>query len=911
MADRQAERDRAVREKQLERHRRDYKPIEWNSKRPRPHLDSTIWSDRETADKLAVYIDWHARHPHMVSPRARGEIQVERGKDIQIATPRTQKSWAHASTGIVIKTEEEILEEKRLEEEREFLGEAPDPASLLAYYGNGVVVPDLDSEFQAPRLGENGQTSKVAKLAEKFQREVTNIAVVDNGDAWYKTSVKDGLEIYHIDGDHTSVRLKKKKAAVKSKAALEFEAAAKWREEQYGKYKGGAPTYTIEQQVLLDKLAIANPNSKVEKKIVGPWEDPHEYSIFTKEGTLLDDFNRVDLDRKITDALRIHEELLEADKMRRLREKRERMAIKRATQAKTPPSRPGSRPLSQQQQPRKASSSRIHPMSGELVPINEDSSIADDTSIQTRDMSVTFGGASVSSIGGNTFDSLVGDEVSIVDAGGSSVQSGSTYMHRKHNVPSLGPLDMSDGASQQGVYKPAGVVDEATIQGALTAADDDSATIMTAQSQLTTNTKETNKKKKKKGGGDDEKNEESNDDDNTVTTADTKSTKKSLISYFNPMTFFRKHEESEAKVDAEALENMRKKKKSEELLSDSEEEKEEFELDKYDVMRAKLGGDEKLEKVADAWLKFAQLVRKKSKRQTNMFDSSMDLPDAVDKNNLSKVVFLLAVMGADPDSKGNNEEPLVINVVHKILTQDTLTNSLNDPDNESPDRKKAFRTLQALIKFGVTIDTLEAKNGIPPLHMAVQSQNLKMVTYLIDSGADPDLLDRKGISPLMCAAKSGQIQMMAHILRKGGILGVVDGAGKTALHYAGMFGQTRAAMFLLRCGLDKRTKDNNKMTAGAVAEEAGYIVTGQAIMTYATLQYQALFALQYFVDQEEKANQPSNALENLADSAMAGLTSGLKLASQGMDKLKGIGSKIMGWFGLSKKKENQVSMDDI
>ena len=49
---------------------------------------------------------------------------------------------------------------------------------------------------------------------------------------------------------------------------------------------------------------------------------------------------------------------------------------------------------------------------------------------------------------------------------------------------------------------------------------------------------------------------------------------------------------------------------------------------------------------------------------------------------------MLAVNGADPNMKANNEEPLVINVIAKIILQDNITGSLEDDEDETPDRKE-------------------------------------------------------------------------------------------------------------------------------------------------------------------------------------------------------------------------------
>ena len=69
----------------------------------------------------------------------------------------------------------------------------------------------------------------------------------------------------------------------------------------------------------------------------------------------------------------------------------------------------------------------------------------------------------------------------------------------------------------------------------------------------------------------------------------------------------------------------------------------------------------------------------------------------------------------------------------------------------------------------------------------------------------------------MNAAKYGHIKLMA-LIRNGALLKVKDKNGRNVLHHAAMC-QTRSALFLLRCGCDKRIRDNDKLTAGGLAEE--------------------------------------------------------------------------------------------
>ena len=509
-----ADRERQQRERALELRRKNYRTPAWNSDRERPEVDPTIWDDRETNDRLATYIDWHARHPHQVTPRARGEVLVTTGKDIQVASPRTQvelmrgedKNAAQQAREAALQPSPPKMKDAEQKDADDFTLEtgaaaagtaktqeganvvSPDkdkgkeddiprgdpmagasfirpklnPLDELVHYSNGFSENTLSPEFKAPRLGANGRIAQVTKVASKFQYQATNIARYDSGDVWYTTSVKDGLETYHIDGDHTSVRLKPPKPRQKSAEQLAFEEEMRWKEEQYGRYKGGGPSLSVEQQVILETLAINVPTDKEKKDKVGPWEDPHKWSKYTEEGTLLDDFNAVDLERKIKDALVAHEELVEADRKRKAKLKRERLLAKKATRERNAAyglSAPSSRPQS----------SQIYPMAMGRVAEGDEESI----SLMSQDMdNATFDGSAVTSGSPGGGMSLLGAGDSIGSPNnsllGASVGSGSTYRHKGHGQPSVGPLSIGTGASQAPPFRsgggapvPGNVIDEA------------------------------------------------------------------------------------------------------------------------------------------------------------------------------------------------------------------------------------------------------------------------------------------------------------------------------------------------------------------------------------------------------------------------------------------------------------------
>ena len=63
---------------------------------------------------------------------------------------------------------------------------------------------------------------------------------------------------------------------------------------------------------------------------------------------------------------------------------------------------------------------------------------------------------------------------------------------------------------------------------------------------------------------------------------------------------------------------------------------------------------------------------------------------------------------------------------------------------------------RALIKICI----LEPENGETGLHLAACKNNEKMISFLLDLGASPNMVDLKGRSPAMRAAEFGHVQAL-------------------------------------------------------------------------------------------------------------------------------------------------------
>ncbi len=142
------EKNKREREKAEELRKKNYKIPEWTSSRPKPFFDPTIWPDQETTDKMAVYTDWHGRHPHMVTPRPLEDVLVLTGKNIQVASPRTQ-AMTYTS-----------------EEDKEAIADTGMPKTKgeqLVSYGNGLHAPLCLLNLLLPKWGPEANLPKLPK----------------------------------------------------------------------------------------------------------------------------------------------------------------------------------------------------------------------------------------------------------------------------------------------------------------------------------------------------------------------------------------------------------------------------------------------------------------------------------------------------------------------------------------------------------------------------------------------------------------------------------------------------------------------------------------------------------------------------------------------------------------------------
>jgi ankyrin repeat protein len=121
-------------------------------------------------------------------------------------------------------------------------------------------------------------------------------------------------------------------------------------------------------------------------------------------------------------------------------------------------------------------------------------------------------------------------------------------------------------------------------------------------------------------------------------------------------------------------------------------------------------------------------------------------------------------------------------------------------------------TLAALLKRHPSLAQASGTNGNRLLHFAVNHDNPKLASCLLEAGADPDAANDKGSTPLTQAAYRGKADLIARLLAEGAAIDAESyGDGGTPLAFALFWGHREAAEKLAEVAIVPR---NLRMAAG-------------------------------------------------------------------------------------------------
>lgn len=134
--------------------------------------------------------------------------------------------------------------------------------------------------------------------------------------------------------------------------------------------------------------------------------------------------------------------------------------------------------------------------------------------------------------------------------------------------------------------------------------------------------------------------------------------------------------------------------------------------------------------------------------------------------------------------------------------------------------KEAARLVSALIEAGADVNK-KSPAGRTPLLFAVKSDRPKIVRALLAAGAEVDARDGDGWTPLMLAARDGRLRTVVLLLAAGADPNAQSSLGWTALMWASWYGHLGVAGELLEAGADPNRSSSVGGTALVRAVQAG------------------------------------------------------------------------------------------
>ncbi len=117
-----------------------------------------------------------------------------------------------------------------------------------------------------------------------------------------------------------------------------------------------------------------------------------------------------------------------------------------------------------------------------------------------------------------------------------------------------------------------------------------------------------------------------------------------------------------------------------------------------------------------------------------------------------------------------------------------------------------LEAVRALIAQHVPVDAA-GKDGLTPLHAAVQRDNLEVARTLIAAGANVTAATAYGITPLSLACTNGNAAMIEILLKAGADVNATSARGQTALMTAALTGKVDAVKLLLARGAKVNVKE--------------------------------------------------------------------------------------------------------
>lgn len=169
--------------------------------------------------------------------------------------------------------------------------------------------------------------------------------------------------------------------------------------------------------------------------------------------------------------------------------------------------------------------------------------------------------------------------------------------------------------------------------------------------------------------------------------------------------------------------------------------------------------------------------------------------------NLGGALSLKAMENGDNQLADLAQQGMLEMVKEMLTSQKINVNAKDKKRGNTPLHWAAYNNNLEMVKYLVEQGAeVNAKNncGVTPLHFAALNNNLEMVKYLVDKKAEVNAKDKKcGMTPLHWAASENNPEVVKYLIQKKATVNLQDNNGKTALHWAAQKGQLKPIEILV------------------------------------------------------------------------------------------------------------------
>ena len=118
----------------------------------------------------------------------------------------------------------------------------------------------------------------------------------------------------------------------------------------------------------------------------------------------------------------------------------------------------------------------------------------------------------------------------------------------------------------------------------------------------------------------------------------------------------------------------------------------------------------------------------------------------------------------------------------------------------------------------------KSRDGMTPLHAAVENGNIEIIQFLLDSGAKTNIRDFQKRTPLMMMDSDATPEILDLLLRYGAKVQLVDKEKNTVLHqFVGNADNAHMVRLLSNHGINPNAINKSGETALMIAAEMGRI----------------------------------------------------------------------------------------